>query len=587
MIKKFVDSLKKFNYIMTKKQKMQSIGIIILIFIGSLMELLGVSMIIPFIQAIISPDVLLEKKYVQTLCNIFHIKNDTQLIILIAVGLILVFIVKNAYLMFLSYIKAKFQAKLLSNLAINMLDSYLRQPYTYFLNINTAEVLQNISSDSTSVATMLNNMFKIVTESMTALMICIFIMVTDFIMAIGIIFVALMCFVIIVMGLRGRMKKIGETNRYYEKITSQKAYETFTGIKEIKVLNRMKFFRDVYAKNYEGKQKVTAQSTFASEIPNYIIEMLCISGLLGIVCMKISSGNSALGFLTQLTAFAYGAFRMLPSVSRITSNMNGYIYLKPGLDAVYEKLSKFQAEDMNDVVFIEDKEIGNSELQFKEQLKIENVYWKYPNSEKDTISGLSMVIKRGEAVALIGTSGAGKTTLADIILGIIKPQKGTITLDGVDISLLSTKWNTVVGYVPQTVFLTDDSVRNNIAFGIEEHLINDKEVWRALEQAQLRELIENLPDGLDTQVGERGIRFSGGQRQRIAIARALYTDPEIIILDEATAALDNDTESAVMEAIDGLHGKKTLIIVAHRLSTIENCDTVYEVKDGNVSRVRG
>lgn len=587
MVRKFLDSLKKFNYIMTKKQKMQSASIIVLIFIGSLMELLGVTMILPFVQVIVTPDVLMRKRYVQFMCNIVNIKSDSQLIVLIAMGLILIFVMKNIYLLFLSYVKSRFQAKLLNDISIRMLDYYLKQPYTYFLNVNTSEILQSIDGDSTAVASMLNSMFKIVTEGMTALMICIFIMITDFVMAIGIVLVAFICFVIIVIGLRKKLKRIGETNRYYDRMARQKAYETFSGIKEIKVLNRVNFFRNMYVKSYESKQKSSAQSAFASEAPNYIIEMVCVSGLLGIVCIKILSGNSAISFLTQLTAFAYGAFRMLPSVSRITSNMNGYIYMKPGLDAMYEKIVEFQKSNNDNVKEIKNNDLDSYELHFNEQLKLENICWKYPNSECDTIKNLSLNIKKGEAVALIGTSGAGKTTLADIILGIIRPQKGTITLDGIDISLLKDKWDTIIGYVPQSVFLTDDSIRNNIAFGIEEDLINDDIVWNVLEQAQLKEMIKSLPDGLDTQVGERGIRFSGGQRQRIAIARALYTNPEIIVLDEATAALDNDTESAVMEAIDRLHGKKTLIIVAHRLSTIENCDTIYEVKDGNVNKVRG
>ena len=213
-------------------------------------------------------------------------------------------------------------------------------------------------------------------------------------------------------------------------------------------------------------------------------------------------------------------------------------------------------------------------------IKINQISWKYPNSEKFVLKDLSMEIFRGESIALIGTSGAGKTTLADIILGLYRPQGGNITVDNVDISTIPQQWSKMIGYVPQQVFLTDDTIRNNIAFGLYENEIDEKAIWRALEKAQLKEFVQSLPEGLNTKVGERGIKFSGGQRQRVAIARALYYEPDIIVLDEATSALDNETETAVMESIDLLKGEKTLLIIAHRLSTISNCDRIYEIVDG-------
>lgn len=234
--------------------------------------------------------------------------------------------------------------------------------------------------------------------------------------------------------------------------------------------------------------------------------------------------------------------------------------------------------DMDSAVLKRNSLLKVNEL--NNEIKIEHITWKYPNSDKLILKDLSMEIGRGESIAFIGASGAGKTTLADIILGLYKPQEGKILVDNVDISAIPKQWSKMIGYVPQQVFLTDDTIRNNIAFGINEENIDENAIWSALEMAQLSEFIKTLSEGLDTRVGERGIKFSGGQRQRVAIARALYYNPDILVFDEATSALDNETESAVMESIDLLKGRKTLVIIAHRLSTVANCDRIYEIVDG-------
>ena len=227
-----------------------------------------------------------------------------------------------------------------------------------------------------------------------------------------------------------------------------------------------------------------------------------------------------------------------------------------------------------------------NKLEFNEKVEIRNVSWKYSETGPDILKDISFDIIKGTSVAFIGQSGAGKTTLADVILGLLKPYEGDVTVGGKSIFTSPKSWAGIVGFVPQSVYLTDDTIRKNVAFGVEEADIDDDKIWRALEQAQLAEFVKGLPDGLDNIVGDRGIKISGGQRQRIAIARALYEEPEILVLDEATSALDTETESAVMEAIDFLHGKKTMIIIAHRLTTIQNCDTVYEVKNGSISAVK-
>ena len=299
---------------------------------------------------------------------------------------------------------------------------------------------------------------------------------------------------------------------------------------------------------------------------------------------KRQVGTNIDTFIPVLGTFAMAAFKILPSVSKIATRVNSLVFYQKQLDATYDYLkaareyeAEMRAYSQKHIGKILDRDV---EIEFRDKLSIQNIKWKYLNSKEYVIDGLYLDIKKGESVALIGPSGAGKTTLADIIMGLLKPEAGTVEMDGKDIFAIPHQWARLIGYVPQSVFLTDDTLRNNVAFGVDEKEISDDKIWNALEKAQLREFAESLPYGLDTFVGERGVKFSGGQRQRVAIARALYENPEILVFDEATSALDNETEAAVMESIDSLQGVKTLIIIAHRLSTIRKCNKIYEVRDG-------
>lgn len=271
----------------------------------------------------------------------------------------------------------------------------------------------------------------------------------------------------------------------------------------------------------------------------------------------------------------------MPSLGAISSGMNTITMNIPLMEKTYQIL--------NEVSELEKAEKGKKiteskykDIEFKQEIKVDNISFCYPNSEENVLEDASVIIKKGESVAFIGPSGAGKTTLSDIILALLKPSKGKILMDGIDIEELGGTWNRIIGYVPQTVYIVDDSIRNNIAFGEEKGTINDEDVWQALKVAQLDEFVRGLPRGIDTRVGEFGVRFSGGQRQRLAIARAMYHNPEILVLDEATAALDNETENEVMKAIEALQGYKTLIVVAHRLTTVKKCDEIYEVRDKKI-----
>ena len=300
------------------------------------------------------------------------------------------------------------------------------------------------------------------------------------------------------------------------------------------------------------------------------------------ICIKLTFGwsNNIADFVPQLSAFAIAAFRLMPSIGKLNAYINSINYCKPSLNLIYDDLKAIE-DCKGEDAYRPDKDENAS---FEEAINVNDVVYRYPDSDENVINNVSMNIKKGTTVAFIGSSGAGKTTLADIILGLLVPDKGDICVDEWSIRDNPNKWHSMLGYIPQTIYLTDDSIRRNIAFGVNEADIDDEAVNRAIEEAQLSEFVKTLPEGVNTFVGDRGVRLSGGQRQRIGIARALYRNPQILVLDEATSALDNETETAVMEAIDNLHGNKTMIIIAHRLTTIRNADVIYEVAAGQVSK---
>ena len=316
--------------------------------------------------------------------------------------------------------------------------------------------------------------------------------------------------------------------------------------------------------------------------PDRIIEASFMVGIVLMICIQIVAGNLSSSFISNLVAFAVGAMRILPSLSTLTTRMTQVIYLRPALAGICNNV---EAARQQERLIDEAKKdvVGERELMsFENIISVNDVSWKYPNSPSYVLEKSSMEIRHGESIALVGKSGAGKTTLADILLGLLKPEAGSVLMDGIDIFSIPVSWCKIIGYVPQTVYLLDDTIRNNVSFGIYADEVDDEKIWNALEKAQIKGFVEGLPEKLDTIIGERGIKFSGGQRQRIAIARALYHEPEVLVFDEATAALDNETEQAVMEAIEALQGERTLVIIAHRLNTIRNCNRFFEVESRKI-----
>lgn len=602
IFKQIKDAYKKIYDIYTPQQRRGSVILFILLLAGSLLEMLGVYVIVPLVQAILLPESVLKNQSWQWLWQFLHVKDETGLVLWVSAGAVTVYIVKNAYMSFLSYYKNHFYRKVEKEISMRLMNSYLSRDYTFHINTNTSVLLRSIVYDITGVSASMASIFTIIMEGMSAVLIIIVLLKTDFGMAAVLAVSAMFALLVIVSTFHKIMKAEGKRAVTYSQLCLKAVNEAFNGIKDVMVTRRQLFFAKSYEAAVSGKNKSNAAKNFASECPAYVIEGICITTFIVMLCLKSLMGVNGAEFVSNAAAFAIAAFRILPSVGKITNNYNVIVYYQTMVEGVYDNIFEADEFAQSHELVMEQTQNNESAMDrlegqavqewisdgyvpaFHSEICLENVSWKYPNADGYVIEGLNMDIPRGHAVGFVGASGAGKTTLADMILGLLPTETGAIKMDGIDIKAIPVTWSRTIGYVPQSVYLTDDTIRNNVAFGIDREKIDDALVWEALEQAQLKTFVQSLPQGIDTMVGERGIKFSGGQRQRVAIARALYCDPAILVLDEATSALDNETESAVMEAIESLQGHKTLIIVAHRLTTIRSCDEVYEIADGKAVR---
>lgn len=574
----------QLNYILDSRQKRNSIWVFVCMILTAALELLGVSAIYPFLQMMLEPQGAKEKWYIGWIYYLNPDISDKNALVLLGIIIIFIYLFKNVFMVVGAYVRISFATKFQRDFSRNMLTAYLQHPYQFFLSTNSSEIIRGIGSDVGGVYQILLNFFMLLTDGMTVIVLGVFLFMSDAFMTVAAMTLAFVCLVATILGFKNKMKRAGSNARAASALKSKYGYQAASGIKEIMVLDRKQNFIEQYHEAADLEQKALVTSGVIEACPDRILEGVCIGGIVGVVCIRIISGMELNSFIPVLGTFAMAAFKILPSISKVSTRVNFIVYYQESLQGAYQNLqeaNEFEVE-RKQCVPVEVKKSTKSieNICFMHELRVDHVTWKYLNAKEYVLQGTGLIIKKGQSVALIGSSGAGKTTLADIIMGLLKPQAGTIYMDGIDIFTIPHQWAKIIGYVPQTVFLIDDTVRSNVAFGLKKTEIDDEKVWEALCQAQLKEFVEELPYGLDTIVGERGVKFSGGQRQRIAIARALYENPDILVLDEATSALDNETETAVMESIDALQGTKTLIIVAHRLTTIRNCDVIYEIKDG-------
>lgn len=575
------DIIKKLSAVLSREQKRKVVALLFLILIGAVLETLGVSMILPIVMAIVEPDAFTDNKAVVMVSDLLGLESLEQFVIAMIVVLILLFVLKNAYLLFMYYVQHTFICNSQFLISRDLLRIYFNKPYEFYLNANTSDVLRTVYSDTTGVFSLLLECIQFLSEFVIAVCLGLVLLVIDFQMMV------IMCFVLFgVTGLiallfKPRMGRIGQEARVRQSRMYNSIIQSIMGIKDVKIFAKEESFLEEYENNGRKFYDLSRSQKVLGSAPRLIIESVCIGGILAYLGAMIALGQSVTSMLPQLTAFAMAAVRLMPCANRMSTYLANIAYYKPTLDFVYENVEmpqnvreQYHARTGN----------GSKEgkLPFQREITIAQISYRYPNSDKVIFDQADMRIPIGKSVGIVGKSGAGKSTLVDIMLGLLDAQGGQILCDGTDVLRDYAGWLHNIGYIPQTINLIDDTLRANVAFGIPREKVDENRVWEVLEEAQLTSFVKEQPDGLDTEIGERGIRMSGGQRQRLGIARALYHDPELLILDEATSALDNDTEAAIMEAINNFHGKKTMLIIAHRLKTIENCDMIFEVRDGKI-----
>ena len=575
--------LSELRYIFNRQQKIGLLLMLVVIGIGTVLELMGVTMIMPFIEVVMNPEAIQKKWYLNLLYNGMGFQTDVAFMIFLALMLAVIYVVKNVYLCIMYNLQYHFTFSNQRKLAYRMLDCYMRQPYAFHLSHNSAELMRNVNGDTSMLFLGVLAILQLITELCVCVALGIFLFIQDKTITVGVVAILGMFLFFFAKGFKKHLSRIGSEDRKYNAGISKWLMQSFGGIKETKIMDCEDFFLAKFDYNYKNYASCERTYRFLQVVPRPVMEAVSVCALLIVVAFKLLNGTHSVYFVSTLSVFAVAAFRLLPSINRITNYLGVIMFNKPAVDSVYHDLK--QIDELGKVRAHMDK--TKSPLPLKDRIEIRNMSFRYPNSDGYVLKNINIFIRKNESTALIGPSGAGKTTLADIILGALEPVEGGVYVDGVNIRDHMSAWHKNLGYIPQSIYLMDDTIRNNIAYGISEEDIDEDKIWKALEQAQLKEFIQSLDKGLDTEIGEGGVRLSGGQRQRIGIARALYHDPEVLVLDEATSALDNETESAVMEAIDSLSGKKTLIIIAHRLTTIKNCDVVYEVKDEGIRKVTG
>ena len=569
-----MNQLKSAFEVFDKKQKRSLVYLTFIIFIDSFVELLGVTVILPFINAVIAPEQLLQNKFAAWAYDTLGMKNTNEFIIVIAAMIIAVYILKNIFLVYMYNLQYKFSYYGKKQMQNTLMRYYIGQDYTFFLNLNSAELMRNINTDPEMFYTAVLNALQMASELCVSAIIVIFLMVTDVTITLGVAASLAIMMLILSKGLKKILEGYGNDRRTYSASMIKCMQQAFGGIKEIKIANREEFFERDFEKQNEIYTYVIKQNSFLSALPKPIIEALAIAGLMGMIIVKIVMGNTNNAhFIAVLGVFAVAAFKLLPSVNKISSYYASIIHNGVVIDKIRDEYRDIEAH-REARAEAEARKAEEIPVTLEKEIRVEHMEFTYPNVEEPVLSDVNVTIPKNASVAFIGPSGAGKTTFVDLILGVLTPQKGVIMTDGVDIQKGMRSWHDKIGYIPQTIYMLDDTIRNNIAFGANED-IDDERIWEALKQAQLDDLVREMEEGLDTVIGEAGVRLSGGQRQRIGIARALYRRPEVLVLDEATSALDNETEAAVMEAIDSLQGKMTMLIIAHRLSTIRNLSLIH------------
>lgn len=554
------------------------IALFVMMIIASFLALVGVGTVPVFVSAVIDADRILNYPVLGEFLESIQINTAYRLALFGSVVLFSIYLLKNLFMLFYNYLNSKYMMNRVLYLQNRIFKAYMSSPYTFFISRNSSELLRNINSEVSKIidGTLKPAILITLNGIMTIVIVAGLIAVEPLITGVGIVFFGGVSYLFLRLT-KNQISRYGSESLSHRRSMTKAILEGLQGFKDAKVLKREYYFLNEYDHHAKKHRTYDLKRSVLNSLPRQLLEMISLTGILFIALMLVLQGREVTTIVPMIALFGAAVMKIKPSIFTIIQDVNKLRYNIYSVDAVYEDLTYLEEKNYQLSTVSEDEK-----LFLNREIRIEDLEFSYPNERKPAIRNINLIIPKNRAVAFVGPSGVGKTTLVDTILGLLEPQKGSITVDGKDIFNNLDAWQKNIGYIPQFIYLLDDTIRNNICFGIPEEKIDEQRLYTAIETAQLAEFVGSLDDGIETVVGERGIRLSGGQRQRIGIARALYNNPQVLIMDEATSALDNITEKGVIRAIERLRGDKTIIMIAHRLTTVQNCDTIYMMKEGEV-----
>ena len=568
--------INKISFILTPSERKGAMGLLFLTIVGTALETMGVGAIFPVMILMTKGDLVAHYPSIQPAFEYLGNPSQEQVIRVAMLCLVGIYLFKNLFAIWLAWRKSKFTSGVQVELSQRLFTAYMHQPYTFHLQRNSSRLTNNISQVLVVVGAITSS-FLIVSEGLVLLSVAILLLIVEPLGAIIVVTVFAAASWSFHYSTRARLTRWGAARLHHDRLKMQHLLQGFGGVKDVKLLGRESNFLAQYYLHSIQSARITKFQNVLQQVPRMWLEFLTVTGLALLVLSILGQGHGTDKIVPTLGLFAAAAFRLMPSVNRILAAIQSLRFVEPAVNLVYEEVKLAAHQPVKS----QEKSETLSPALHKD-ICLTNVRYEYPGTANPALDSLTIHINKGESVGFIGPSGSGKSTLVDVILGLLTPNAGQVAVDGQDIQKELRTWQNQIGYVPQSIYLTDDTLKQNVAFGLANEEIDDAAVQRAIKDAQLEEFVASLPDGLETVVGERGVKLSGGQRQRIGIARALYHNPAVLVLDEATSALDTATEEGVMKAVTALRGSKTILIVAHRLSTVENCDRLYRLEKGKV-----
>ena len=573
--------IKKFLYLLSPSERKRAGLLLLLIFTMALLDMIGVASILPFMAVLTNPDIVNTNIVLNKIFNsleIFGIENNQEFLFFLGVLVFILLVVSLLFKAFVTYVQVQFIQMRQYSLGKRLVTGYLQQPYSWFLNRHSADLGTTVLSEvSRVVGSGLKPFMALIASSMVAITITILLIITDPKLALIVTFSLGTAYGIVYKFIRSYLDRIGKESLISNELRFTAISESFGAAKEVKIGGLEETFIKRFSDSSQTFAKHSATSTVINQLPRFALEIVAFGGIMLIILYMMMQTGNFNKTLPIITLYAFAGYRLMPALQQIYASFTNLAFVGPALDALIEDLKNLKKPETNQ---------DSGTLLFNKMIKLNNVHYNYPNTARTALKDVSLSIPVKTSVGIIGPTGSGKTTIVDIILGLLEPQKGSIEVDGQIITSKNTRaWQRLIGYVPQHIYLSDDTIAANIAFGLNSEDINQDVIEKVSKIANLHKFVINeLPNKYQTTIGERGVRLSGGERQRIGIARALYHNPKLLILDEATSSLDNETEKLVMESVNNLSKGLTIISIAHRLNTVKKCDIIFELENGRVIR---